>query len=599
MSGFFRRPGTAIAVTATAALALVSLGTSVPATSAADPSCPEAFTVDEVKAALNPGPLLVDGLTVSTGTTPEAFTGEVLGVLNNGIGPGFDMIIARLTSPAIDRVGGIWQGMSGSPVYAPNGDLIGAVSYGLAWGSSPVAGITPAEEMHKLLTTPPAALGAPLAAEKDGVVAVPRSLQRQMVASGDTSRTEADSGLSRLPLPLSISGMVNNKRLNQLSKRLDLDNVRVRSGAAASATPGAAPIDIVAGGNLAASLSYGDLSSIGVGTATAVCGDEVIAFGHPMQFSGPATMSMHGADAVYVQEDPLGAPFKVANAGDPNGSIVQDRMAGLLGVSGPAPETTDVTSYVEVPNEASRTGTTKISVQSVVPDIAAFHMLADQDRVFDGLTGGRAGVSWTVTGKRANGRSFSFTRTDRFANDYDISFEPVIDLADSLYSLQYQQFEKVKITNVRTRSVMRRDFQSYKLKQVQIRDNGAWRRVSPKRGLVVRAGTVKRFRMTLASAELGPRTIKLAIPVPRRAGGRSGYLQIAGGNSYYGGGSSAGSLDEMIRQMARAPRNDEILGDLSFFKRRSEITRSARKQAGAVVDGEFFVEVLALPTRRR
>ena len=37
-----------------------------------------------------------------------------------------------------------------------------------------------------------------------------------------------------------------------------------------------------------------------VGTVTAVCGDEVLAFGHPMSFTGPSTLTMHPADAVFI-----------------------------------------------------------------------------------------------------------------------------------------------------------------------------------------------------------------------------------------------------------------------------------------------------------
>lgn len=92
----------------------------------------------------------VTGLTVTHGTTPEGFTGEVLGVLDDGIAPDIDMIMVRLDSPEIERVG-IWQGMSGSPVYAEDGRLIGAVSYGLAMGPSPVAGVTPFEKMDDYL----------------------------------------------------------------------------------------------------------------------------------------------------------------------------------------------------------------------------------------------------------------------------------------------------------------------------------------------------------------------------------------------------------------------------------------------------------------
>ncbi len=95
---------------------------------------------------------LVDGLTVVSGTTPEAFTGEVLGVLNDGISPGIDMIMIDLDMPAFDETGGVWQGMSGSPVYADDGRLIGAVAYGLSYGPSTIAGITPFEDMDDYLS---------------------------------------------------------------------------------------------------------------------------------------------------------------------------------------------------------------------------------------------------------------------------------------------------------------------------------------------------------------------------------------------------------------------------------------------------------------
>ena len=138
-----------------------------------------------------------------------------------------------------------------------------------------------------------------------------------MAATGASTEEEAEEGLSRLLLPLGISGMSTSKRLRQAKKAFDLSGVRVyRSG---SVTTDGEPIPVMAGGNLAASISYGDVSATGVGTATAVCGNEVLAFGHPMAYTGPSQMSMHGADAVHVQEDPVGPGFKVANAGAPIG----------------------------------------------------------------------------------------------------------------------------------------------------------------------------------------------------------------------------------------------------------------------------------------
>jgi hypothetical protein len=592
------RRRTAVAVAVASTLALVSLGTAGPAVSAVDPACPAAFPVADILEGQ-----LVDGLTVSKGTNPEEFRGEILGVLEDGIGPDLDMVIARLSSPEIERVGGIWQGMSGSPVYAEDGRLIGAVSYGLSWGSSPVAGITPAEDMHRLLREAPAGAPAASTAQQPDDVALSGAMQRQMVASGDTTRAQAQGGMSRLPLPLGISGMVTGKRLSEAAKALDLDNVRVFKAGAVSAS--AAPTAIVPGGNMAGSLSYGDLSAIGVGTATAVCGEEIIGFGHPFTFSGPSTLTLHGARAIYVQEESLGAPFKVANATAPLGSISQDRMAGILATAGATPSTTDVTSYVSVPDRGSRTGTTRISVPDYVPDLAAFHLLVDQDRVFDGISGGRAAVGWTVTGERADGSLFSYSRNNRFANKYDISFEPIWDLYSQLWRLQGEVMEDVKITGVRTRSVMSGNFQRYTLRKVEIRAGGVWRKLATDKALVVRPGTTKRFRLTLTSAQLPTRTVRLAIPVPKRAAGKEGYLRLFGGSTghydddyYYedGPASSNISLDQLLREMANAPRNDHALGEMRFWTRRGELKRSDRVLTKAVVNGSISVEVRA--TRR-
>ena len=89
----------------------------------------------------------------SHGTTAESFDVEVLGVLENGIAPGRDMIIVDTSSPAIDAAGGIWAGISGSPVYI-GGQFAGTVSYGLTFGPSSIAGLTPAEDVAALVDLP-------------------------------------------------------------------------------------------------------------------------------------------------------------------------------------------------------------------------------------------------------------------------------------------------------------------------------------------------------------------------------------------------------------------------------------------------------------
>src|SRR6185437_15356442 len=84
--------------------------------------------------------------TVFEGTKPEAMGVEILGLLHNAIGPGEDMILARLEGAKPDYTG-VVAGMSGSPVYI-DGKLVGALAYRIGqFSKEPICGITPIEQM--------------------------------------------------------------------------------------------------------------------------------------------------------------------------------------------------------------------------------------------------------------------------------------------------------------------------------------------------------------------------------------------------------------------------------------------------------------------
>src|SRR5581483_7787696 len=86
------------------------------------------------------------GRTVFDGTHVEEFKANILGVLENVIGPRRNLILAKLEGGPLANTGVI-AGMSGSPVYI-DGRLIGAVSYALgSFSKEPIAGITPIAEM--------------------------------------------------------------------------------------------------------------------------------------------------------------------------------------------------------------------------------------------------------------------------------------------------------------------------------------------------------------------------------------------------------------------------------------------------------------------
>ena len=431
---------------------------------------------------------------------------------------------------------------------------------------------------------------------------MPDRLARVVAASTDVTRQQLSSGFTQLRLPFGVSGLAGKKRMREARKLLGIRGVRMMQTGAVGADSTTSPIE--AGGNLAASLSYGDVTTAGVGTVTAVCGSEVLAFGHPMNDTGPATLTLHGADAIYIQTDPS-APFKVANLTAPVGTVNGDRLAGLHGVLGGLPATSRITSYV-ASDGRSRTGTTWISVPDAVPDIATMHVLADQDRVYDGVGAGSGTVSWVIRGQRQDGSGFRLRRTDVYADPADLSGSSAFSLYDTLSQLQDNGSEKITISSVRTRSVLDRDYRHYVIGRVQVLWNGRWVTTDPNGALPVRAGHLLRLRVQLTSASLGNRWQQVTVHVPHRAAGKIGALDVFGGNSgdtsglgdlsgLSGGSQPAPDFGTVLRQLRRAPHHDDVVATLSLFSRRgADLTRTGTGSAGQVVDGGVSLQVIGL-----
>ena len=89
---------------------------------------------------------------VDTSGEVRSFPIEILGRMEGGKGSQ-RMIMARTSGDFIERVGGVLQGMSGSPVYV-DGRLVGALAAGLKDLSPYTFFITPIEDMTPLWTMP-------------------------------------------------------------------------------------------------------------------------------------------------------------------------------------------------------------------------------------------------------------------------------------------------------------------------------------------------------------------------------------------------------------------------------------------------------------
>jgi hypothetical protein len=541
----------AVGLGSTAALTAV---TTAPAQSAPPADCAQAYPVGSVA---DGAP--VHGLTVSQGTTPEPFTGEVLGVIEDGIAPDLDMVIVDLDSPAIQAAGGIWQGMSGSPVYAADDRLIGAVAYGLAFGPSSIAGVTPFEQMDDYLAK----------GRRPGRVGVSKAMARAIAGSSDVTASQADQGLSQLKMPLGVSGLSAGRlAAADHAFRSYLPKHTYAAGRASAAD--VSPDTVEAGGNLAASLSYGDVTQAGVGTATSVCDGQVVGFGHPMLFAGDTSLGLHPADAVYVQPDPLGSPFKVANIGAPAGTINQDHLTGITGLFGAPPPATQISSSLTF-GTRSRAGSSMVSVKDAAAGTTFFESLSNHDRVVDAITKGSESQTWTITGKNA-GTPFSLNAADRYASSFDISFDASFDLADIVGLLS--QVPDVTLDTVSTTGVVSSDASTFRLSRLEQYTHGAWTKVKRRTPPKVKAGKTLSMRAVLTASNGGTVTVPFAFKIAKKLAGARGFLSVAGGNGFFSeeffydvfsGGPPTFTFAQVKSLVDGLVRNDEIEVTLSFF----------------------------------
>ncbi len=495
--------------------AVAALAASQPA-AAAPGECPTIFDTSALAAGVTG-----EGWTVSQGTTPEPFDVTVLGVLPNAIAPGRDMIIVEASSPAIDAVGGIWFGMSGSPVYV-GGELIGAVAFGLTAGPSPIAGLTPASELLKVHEYPVASESS--AAKQ---IRLPKVLARTVARRAGVT-TRAASTLVRLKMPLSVSGVDERglKRVRKLARRQGARVMPYR-GASANAVDPADPSEIVPGGNFAAALSYGDVTVGGVGTTSYVCDGRAIAFGHPLFAFGSTSASASVADALRIVGDSIGGPFKLATIGGSVGVLDQDRIAGIRALLGPAPSSISIeSSLTSLDTNRSRDGHTDAVLEDVLPDLAFLHVLGNVDSVQDAIGPGSAGFTWTMTGTDETGQPWSLDRQDMFASQEDLAFEPAFAIADEVAAINSFRPDGVEIDAIDIGGSVEETYRTFRITRVLVKREGVFSPAGSE--ISARPRQLVRLRVVMVSSTGGAtREIPLQVRMPDRP--RFTEIDIAAG----------------------------------------------------------------------
>jgi len=285
--------------------------------------------------------------TVFSGSEPEEFQLEILGVLDGFTGPRQSTIIARLSGPNVARTG-VFAGMSGSPVFIDN-KLVGAIAYSFPFAKEPICGITPIKQMIEIFER-----------GKDK----PRSTEVRAVSFASLASTDWKSSLPKQPVtattlvapvatnsplaplmgqqiqpiatPVVFSG-ISQDTLSMFSSQLTGSGLLPVSGVGGAGK--ITPLEsfdektLAPGTSVSVALARGDYSIAAAGTVTFRDGDKIYAFGHPFLSIGSADMPMAESSVITVIPNTFNS-FKLAVPGRMVGSISQDRATGIFGQLG-------------------------------------------------------------------------------------------------------------------------------------------------------------------------------------------------------------------------------------------------------------------------
>ncbi len=533
------------------------------------PDCPEVMPTEQVRRGMTG-----IGWTVAEERRREHFDVEVLGVMES-VFPGRDLIVIEATGDVITRGGGIWYGMSGSPVYV-DGKLIGAVAFGLTWGPSNIGALTPAEEMMRVLEYPNEDAGAQRSTYGGNVE--PSDTMRRQIAS-ETGSSSMGS-FTQLRVPVSVSGGSHRlvQKLQTVAERERLPIVPFAGAAASADATAAAALQVHAGDNLVATMSYGDITFAGIGTVTFVCDGRVMSFGHPFFWEGDTTLGANAADTITVVKDPF-FTYELATVAEGIGTIDQDRFAGLRARSGDLPDTIPVTSSVQALNVGrSRDGQTNVVISEIVPFLAWAHVYDNILFTMDEYSGGSSSLTWTIQGVTSSGEPFTLTRSNRYASRYGIAGRSSYELSGQLFTLFRNRFEEVEFTSVDVDAAVDDEIERYTIKDVLVSKDGTT--FTERRRIRSRPGRTIYLRVDLEEYEgTETRSVDLEVTVPVDAR-RDGVIEISSGLRRGGEiclyrprrcvdatGQKVDSFAALVAALQDLPRNDELMARLRMGRR--------------------------------
>src|SRR6266850_1702435 len=560
---------------------IVILFATVTGLSALVSGAPAQMGIDEIR----PGMVGI-GRTVFDGTRVEEFKANIIGVLENIIGPHRNLILAKLEGGPLAHTGVI-AGMSGSPVYI-DGKLIGAVSYALgSFSKEPIAGITPIAEMTDAAsftgTRPSAArVQVNFPPTRESLTAAFRKALNWNRPFADRAGDARFMGARSVDGVIGIGGAQLGTLLRPIATPLAMsgfepdvadviggafqDQGFVPTGGGAGARSGEMPFEgpLKPGDAIGVAFVTGDLQLGGTGTVTHIDGDRVYAFGHPMYNLGPTEYPMTRA-YVYTVLPSLFSSMKLSSTGDVIGTFLQDRATAIAGRLGPGPRTIPITISLEsdrAPKQTFHFGVVNDQLFGPLMTYASIlNTLGSYERQFGSAT-------FSVRGAAKVKRHDDIAFNNLFSGDQASTGAAAYVVAPITY-LMGNDYEKVDLEGVDVTFATTEEPKTATLERVWLDDP------RPRAGRTV---PLKVLFRTYRGDEV-VRTLPIDIPA-----NASGMLSILVSDGQRLGqteqrearGPQPRSVDQMIKSLNKARRNNTLYIKL------------LGSDAGAVVNGELL-----------
>jgi len=325
------------------------------------------FPLDQVK----PGMRAV-GYTVFDGSEPKPFDVEILGVLKGFPNPQQSAILTRLLGTTLEHTG-VFQGMSGSPVYI-DGKLLGAVAFGYQFAKDPIAGVTPIQQMIDVFEQRQPGDGS-IAPDKPRPVsfseiafdehspafaAFVKGLNGANGQQGNSAQSASGPGgqiLMPIATPLAITG-VPPEIIARFAPQFQAWGFNPVAGAASAVEIGdlkrSNDETLKPGSTIVVPLVRGDFSLAAAGTVTYRDGNRIYAFGHPFLSLGVSDFPMNEGSVVTVMSSSA-VSFKLTAPTSMVGAVRGDRSTGIYGELGAVPRMIPVEINVQTSRGANQT----------------------------------------------------------------------------------------------------------------------------------------------------------------------------------------------------------------------------------------------------